>query len=205
MSCTVKNSFNATPSQKEVDAFVGAARDRNSDRVLEFLNKYKNSVDAMSDGATALRFAAIYGHIDMIILLLKNGASIDKKDANGMTPLMCAALNNYTDVVALLLEKGAAINEKSNSGSTALMYAAHAGRKNTVVLLLKNGANLDEKNNTGDDAVALTKKSGEAEVAGLLLTEQKTRELAAEIADFSPALKRAIPAPHPIKVPQRRP
>ncbi len=78
------------------------------------------------------------------------------------------------DVVRLLLERGADIDEKDNEGQTALMLAAAVCRKSEIPALLEQWA---EK-----------------------LEQQKARELAAELADFSPALKRDIPASRPLKI-----
>ncbi|KAF8608526.1 ankyrin, partial [Ceratobasidium sp. AG-I] len=41
-------------------------------------------------GSTALHFAAANGHVDVLTLLLRCGADIEKTDKHGVTPLMLA-------------------------------------------------------------------------------------------------------------------
>lgn len=150
----------------------------------------------------------------------KNSGGINEKDDSGQTALMQAATYGHKDVVALLLERGAAVNEGSVgrdtqdiSAWTALMYAAHAGHKQVVELLLEKGADpalTDEANyGAGDYAEA----EGHDDIAVMVrewpeikkrrAEEQKRQEAEAELKDFSPALKRDMPAGRPLKVPGR--
>jgi outer membrane protein assembly factor BamB len=59
-------------------------------------------------GATALLFASDKGNVEMLNLLLQNGAEVNVKDSfYGGTPLTFAAFNGHVDAVKLLLQKGA--------------------------------------------------------------------------------------------------
>jgi ankyrin repeat protein len=51
--------------------------------------------------------ACIFGHREVIELLVDNGADISAKDRFGFTPLSIAKKNNHTDIVKYLKEKGA--------------------------------------------------------------------------------------------------
>ncbi len=59
------------------------------------------------DGRTALHWAAMNGHKDVVALLLDRmeGVDVAAKDEYGRTALHCAAREGHKDVVALLLEK----------------------------------------------------------------------------------------------------
>jgi ankyrin repeat protein len=49
--------------------------------------------------------AAISGSLDMVQLIVNEGAKIDAKDDDGMSPLSYAIKNGHKDVVAFLQDK----------------------------------------------------------------------------------------------------
>ena len=51
--------------------------------------------------------AAFTGNVDMVWLLLENGADINSRASNGMTPLICAAKDNHPELCKWLVECGA--------------------------------------------------------------------------------------------------
>lgn len=53
-------------------------------------------------GSTALHFAAANGHVDVLTLLLRCGADLNKADKHGVTPLMLAEKLGRTDAAATL-------------------------------------------------------------------------------------------------------
>ena len=73
---------------------------------------------------TTLMDAAIDGHKQLIELLLRRGAEIDKQNGKGGTALMGAAQEGHERAVELLLQRGAEINKQNSDGCTALMFAA---------------------------------------------------------------------------------
>ncbi len=73
-----------------------------------------------SFGATALTIASYFGYVEIVKVLLKNGAKPNITDRIGCTALMCASRNGYTEIVKLLLENGADPNIKDNIGLNAL-------------------------------------------------------------------------------------
>jgi ankyrin repeat protein len=81
---------------------------------------------------TPLIAAACNGHINVVRLLLENGAAIDQGKSNdGATALHLSAHYGHAAVVRLLLQNGAAVNRKSadNHQLTALMVAAEYGAR----------------------------------------------------------------------------
>lgn len=87
-------------------------------------------------GMTALDWAAVKGHVEVVQFLLDNGADIDCRGSFGDTPLIRAAGNGQLEVVKLLLAAGADVNAKNNGGRTAL-YDAEGRRHSAVAVLLK--------------------------------------------------------------------
>jgi ankyrin repeat protein len=115
--------------------------------------------------------------------------------------------------VLRLIEKDANINLKNYNATSALMIAAREGNADTVEILMDMNSVLTWKNsdemrdigwedNNGMTAAIYAGSYGYPEVARLIehypeIKEQrrKEKELAEDIADFSAALKRPLPAP----------
>ncbi len=92
---------------------------------------------------TAVAEAARAGHIEMIDLLLQNGA--DTEGAKGVSPLAAAARGAHNKVILFLLKQGAKLEGDAGGPGTALFQAAEMGHRTTVSLLLKLGADPDAK------------------------------------------------------------
>ena len=63
------------------------------------------------------------GNLEMVKLLIANGADVNLKNARGATALMAAAIDGIPSVVRYLLEQGADVNASDKDGTTALMCA----------------------------------------------------------------------------------
>ncbi|CAM9510965.1 unnamed protein product, partial [Hapterophycus canaliculatus] len=84
--------------------------------------------------------ASTSGNVDVINLLLKNGADVSVTDKDGVTTLMSAASHGHAQACKVLLDAGSPLDTKASSGGTALMFAAAAGYTDVVTLLLDRGA-----------------------------------------------------------------
>jgi ankyrin repeat protein len=71
-----------------------------------------------------LHSAADNGHVEIVHLLLQNGADVNAKDKYGETPLHEAAGHGHIDILHLLAENGADLEAQSNYGRRALHCAA---------------------------------------------------------------------------------
>lgn len=115
-----------------------------SDDILHLLNF--NLVDPNMcrerDNTSILFFAAQYGHINIVQLLVMKGAMIDKIESDGTTPLMIAVMAGHVNIVEYLLHAGANPNiiPYNNIGSS-LMLACMYNHERIVELLLRYGAN----------------------------------------------------------------
>ena len=98
-----------------------------------------NATDCM--GRTALAWAAVGGHEDVVrILLQHNGAKADTADTQyGRTPLSLAAGSGHEGVVKLLLEQEDVNPNIADTeyGRTPLSWAAGLGREGVVKFLLE--------------------------------------------------------------------
>ncbi|KAJ7136752.1 ankyrin repeat-containing domain protein [Mycena epipterygia] len=97
------------------------------------------------DGGTsgsALIQASIYGHHDLVRLLLEFGADINALGHYG-TPLQGASEAGHASVVELLIERGANVNAPGRYFGTALQAASHEGHQVIVELLIQKGADVN--------------------------------------------------------------
>ena len=110
------------------------------------------------DGQTPFVRAALSGDIEVMRLLLANGADPNIKTAQGTTSLMAAAGINwipgqtyshseeeYVEAVKLCLERGADVNAANSLGLTAIHGAANRGWVSMIQILADHGARLDVK------------------------------------------------------------
>lgn len=83
---------------------------------LSLIHKYiKQGFDINikdSEETNALMWAAIYGHHEIVKILIDNGAKLNEQDDDGNTALMWAIRCNIPEVVELLVEAGADIKIK---------------------------------------------------------------------------------------------
>lgn len=63
------------------------------------------------------------GDLEIVKLLIANGADVNQKNVRGATALMAAAIDGPAAVVRYLLEQGADVNARDEDGTTALMCA----------------------------------------------------------------------------------
>lgn len=92
------------------------------------------------DGMAKLHYAASQGRYGEAMALLRNGATVDIRNAYGATPLHYAAVSGNENMVLLLIGKGANIEARADNGETPLLMAFEAGKTNTISALTASGA-----------------------------------------------------------------
>jgi uncharacterized protein len=93
---------------------------------------------------TWLQIAANKGHLDVVKLLVENGADLNyKHPITKMTALGLAAVDGHTDIVQYLLAKGADPNIKLRGDVSLVRVVRDEGNTAMVDLLMKNGAQDD--------------------------------------------------------------
>lgn len=141
------------------------------------------------NGLTALIWASMKGHYEIVRLLIKYDADVNYVDDNGHTALLWAcrnafieivkllikhgadvniinirynksiALNMQIDILELLIKNGADLNHSDNYGSTILTTASCYKLTKVIKLLLENGADVNHSNNGGNTALILASRS----------------------------------------------
>ena len=76
---------------------------------------------------TPLIYAAIFGHVEVVRVLLEGGAKVENTSAYCSTALHQAAWNGHLDVCRLLLDWGAKVDPLDEWKDTPLHLAAWAG------------------------------------------------------------------------------
>lgn len=107
------------------------------------------------DNLKAIHWAATYGKIGLINLLLKNGADIAVKgtDMFKWEALHYAVYSGNIDIVSLLLDRGADVSVPDGENNTALHWAASQRWFAILKLLLERGAPLNAQDSRGSTAL----------------------------------------------------
>ena len=109
--------------------------------LLSFEELAEYSADVCHCGYTPLHLAALYGHLEAAILLIRKGAQLDDRDCTGATPIHVAACPNRANLI------GGNINVKTSNGSTPLHSAAACGVVGIIDYLLYKKASLTAVDN----------------------------------------------------------
>ena len=123
-----------------------------------------------SDGFTPLQYAAFFGQISVVELLLERGADANAVAENPMKvqPLHSAATIGSVEICRRLLEAGADVNGRQQLGYTPLMSAALRGNDLLVRLFLDHGADRSTVAEDGKTARDLALEGGHSTLAETL-------------------------------------
>ena len=80
-------------------------------------------------------YAAGYGHVDIVKLLLDAGADVNERSRVSRTPLIWAAGSGQLNTVRLLLKNGADPDLVDSNGETAADLAAENGHDDVAHFL----------------------------------------------------------------------
>jgi ankyrin repeat protein len=141
-------------------------------KLVKYLMNKGISVNTVSDGQeSALMSAVVSGHLEMVKLLIKNGAHLEYKcaDENNDTVVITAAGLGSRHILEYLIKKGSDINYQNKKGETALMRsAANYILEDNVKVLLKHKANKSLKNKKGKTALDIAKAKGNKDIINAL-------------------------------------
>jgi ankyrin repeat protein len=113
----------------------------------EFIIRVPNYI--LVNGSRPLHFAVFHSHLDLLILLLQNGADMQTKTFQDETALHLAAMNGHEAIAQALLKNGALVNTYGlfgpDAGSQPLQLAALGGHDGVVQILLSHGADINAR------------------------------------------------------------
>ncbi|KAJ6559670.1 ankyrin repeat-containing domain protein [Mycena capillaripes] len=130
-----------------------------------------NLMQLLKDGSeqyTALA-AACSGNVQIVQLLLDNGANVNVQGGEYGFALQAAAWRGKAEIVQLLLDNGANVNAQGGKFGCALQAASAEGETEIVRLLLDNGANVNVQAGKFGCALQAASAKGETEIVLLLL------------------------------------
>ncbi|XP_057313765.1 uncharacterized protein LOC130655081 [Hydractinia symbiolongicarpus] len=122
-------------------------------------------------GHTAMHWACLAGHNNVIRYFIQCNAPLDKPSSNELAPkpMHWACVNGHILTVDLLLQHGVSINTTDNRGCTPLIIATQYGQTMLVGYLIGKGARKDFTDIDGDTALHWAAFKGHAEIAQLLV------------------------------------
>jgi len=87
-------------------------------------------------GRTLLMYAAEYGSVSDVELLLAMGADVKAEDNFAWTPLLLACQHGYPEIVEVLIRSGADTSAKTKGGVSPMYFACSRGHFDIVRMLL---------------------------------------------------------------------
>ncbi|KAL6866245.1 hypothetical protein ACO1O0_002352 [Amphichorda felina] len=92
------------------------------ERIEQLLERGADPSKTLAGQKTCLHVAAAMGWLNVVQLLVENGAEIDAADEKGRTPLMAACWWHHDDISKWLLRRGASRAKMDHRGGTAVEY-----------------------------------------------------------------------------------
>ncbi|MBO4745704.1 MAG: ankyrin repeat domain-containing protein [Alphaproteobacteria bacterium] len=104
-------------------------------------------------GYTPLMYAVSTRGLDVIKMLVVNGATLVQRNEYGQTPMLVACQNNNKSrTIEYLLEVGADINATDNEGRNCLITAILNENYDIVDTLVEYGIDINRPDNNGETA-----------------------------------------------------
>ena len=114
-----------------------------------------------------LSLAAQIGSLEIVKILVEEGANVDSTNEWGSTALFYALEANHFDIADYLLEEGADIDVSAGS-CPPIIASVVSCNLNVTRYLVEHGANVNERDATGRDALDYAKLKGEDDTIAYL-------------------------------------
>eukprot|EP00756_Hemistasia_phaeocysticola_P056684 Hpha_TRINITY_DN3308_c0_g1::TRINITY_DN3308_c0_g1_i1::g.172262::m.172262/K21440/ANKRD50; ankyrin repeat domain-containing protein 50 len=124
-------------------------------------------------GTTPLYTAALRGHADVIRILLKGQADVNKAKQDGRTPVCSAAQRGNSHALRVLITEGHAdVNMAKNDGATPCFKAAQRGHSDALRILIAEGrADVNKSKNDGRTPCFIAVQNGHYNCLRILIAE----------------------------------
>ena len=153
------------------DTILGAAKKGDAAEVQRYISEGAdvNQIFRKSSPRTALNAAAGGGYLEVVRLLVVNGADVDRVVRGDAPALTAAARHGHYEVAAYLLQQGAKAEQPVRGDGSALIGAAGTGNVELVRLLIESGANVNSKVRGDGTPLIQASRRGNKDIVALLL------------------------------------
>ncbi len=146
------------PLKTKLDRFIAHAEDGDLGKLRAMLDKDPTLVNKKWEyGWTVLHRASVFGHTDIMRLLIERGADVNAKDVRWRTPAHDAAWSRCASAAPLhvLVLAGSEIDARNTYRQSPIMESVMMGNVGQFSYLLALGARLDYKNRQGLDCLGM--------------------------------------------------
>ncbi|UCC39665.1 MAG: ankyrin repeat domain-containing protein [Candidatus Aminicenantes bacterium] len=170
--------FLAFSSGASDSVIVEAAKKGDIEIVKSILSKMPDKVHFVDEsGYTALHWAGMRAHWDILELLMDYRPDVNAVGADGGTPVHWACHHDRPDIIKLLLDREGKLDIQNQWGRTPMHTAVRRGCKKVVTLLLQRGANLDARTKEGWTPLHVAYRSGHKDVINLLISRGASQNI----------------------------
>ena len=136
---------------------------------LELKGAYKSneSIHETIHSVTPLWYAAVIGQLEIVKILIRNGANINSVSNSGSTPVRAACFMSHLEIVKFLVENNADIQMTNNFGGTCLINSVQSTELSKF--LLEKGASVNAQDAGNRTALHYAIKENHIETAKILL------------------------------------
>ncbi|XP_048582357.1 E3 ubiquitin-protein ligase MIB1-like [Nematostella vectensis] len=160
LSALLKKLFETHVSGDSVEELVKAAANGDVQIVEEVLAKTDTDVDGVFAGHTALQAASQNGHEEVVRVLIRSKADLEKEDKDGDRAIHHAAFGDESAVLEQLVRAGADLNARNKRRQSPLHVAVNKGHIGVVKTLITLCAHPSLQDSEGDTPLhdAISKK-----------------------------------------------
>ena len=162
--------YGTSPEQPEACPLYYAVRIGHRALVEHVLSKRPHDVNAKGGRYVTPLHAAFYKRdVEVMWLLLENGADVNIRGQWDRTPLHCTSIEGFPDVARWLLRCGVDVNAQQDSQWTPLHLAAFNGHLEVAEILLEHNAEVNARDDKGRVPLYDATRRGHLELVRLLL------------------------------------
>jgi len=154
-----------------VGALPDLVNEGQRETALELISGGADVNELSVDGTTALHWAVYRKDLELVQMLLAEGANPNIRNDYGATPMSVASEHGIHSIMQALLDAGGDAESPNSEGQTLLMAVARTGNTDTASLLLGKGANVNAKENWGGQTALMWASSQQQPAMVKLLIE----------------------------------